>query len=135
MSVKNSYISGCSQRKFEEYDPNQRHDYSTFYRLGISITVFYLHYNQGYMDLPKADRSVLDIDPFFEEKLNFPNHNLFDITSPNYAEYNHGLTSLQIKDANTTLRVDTNAQVFVNLKIDFRKYCYNLIKGYLNYKG
>jgi len=106
MTLKNTFISGCRQRKFEPYDPDHRE--SCFYKLGFA-------------DVEKADRKILDIDNFFEEGLKFPNHNLLDLISPNVAEYTNKLSTLQIQNQNVALNPYTNTKVFEDINLDYRK--------------
>lgn len=119
MSLKNTYISGCRQRKFEPYDPDHRE--SCFYKLGFSWIFNENLMISGFADLEKADRNILEIDPFFEENLKFPNHNLLDIISPNGAEYTNKLNSLQIINQNIALNPYTNSQVWKDLNLDYKK--------------
>lgn len=76
------------------------------------------------MDVMKAERNIIEIDSFFEKKLNFPTNNLPDLIPSNYAEYNESLESLQIKDPDATLNFWSNRKVITELGFDMNKYVF-----------
>ena len=74
------------------------------------------------MDLQKGERNVQEIDSFFEEDLNFGNRNLFDLITPNYADYAENIEALQIRDSNKTFNDQSNQKTYEEIGFEYQKY-------------